>query len=248
MGNRRRLFLLVALLANALAATASAAPHPLSSATKVAGKRVDAYPNLWWQWVNRKRWGAQAFQDPTGAQCALNQAGPVWFLAGTDGTDEARRHCRIPSGKYVFLPIITMFATSVPGTPLSCAQAKAKVAANNSRASATEISLDGMQFKLDGLRMAGDCFNAYEFADYMNNARFYFPAASDGYWLMLPPLSKGRHVLRVNARYANRGVPLGELEQRFEYILEVGGAEPPPAKVKPAPKPEREVTDTRLDT
>ena len=37
----------------------------------------------------------------------------------------------------------------------------------------------------------------------------YYPAASDGYWLMLPPLSKGRHVLRVDAHYNNGGAAPG---------------------------------------
>src|SRR5205823_2283910 len=38
--------------------------------------------------------------DPTGKNCALNQTGPVWFLAGTTG-GAAERTCTIPAGKAV---------------------------------------------------------------------------------------------------------------------------------------------------
>jgi hypothetical protein len=201
--------------------------QPLSPSALVGGKRVDAYPALWWQWVNRKRWGAQAFQDPTGAQCALNQRGPVWFLAGTDGTEKARRHCWIPEGKHIFLPVITMLATSRPGATLSCQQVKAQAAANNEHAVATEISLDGVRFQLSRLRMRSECFNAFEFADHIRQREYYTPSATDGYWLMLPPLSKGVHVLHIDAHYTNRGAELGELEQQFEYKLQVGGRKLP---------------------
>lgn len=218
---------LAAQLAVVLATAAAAAgPQPLGPKAKVAGKPVDAYPNLWWQWVNRKRWGAQAFQDPTGAQCGLNQSGPVWYLAGTDGTDEARRECRIPEGKYLFLPIITVVVTSRPGSDLACDRAKAEASVNNDHVVVTDVSLDGAKLRTAGLRMRGECFNAYAFADYLKNPQFYYPAASDGYWLMLPPLSKGRHVLRVDAHYDNPGAELGDLEQRFEYLLDIGGKEP----------------------
>jgi len=219
--------LLAALLVAPLALAATPVVHPLSADAKVSGERVDTYPERWWQWANRKRWGAQAFQDPTGEQCKANQKGDVWYLAGTDGTDEAHRRCTIPEGKYIFLPIITMLVSSNPGVMLTCEQVKARAAVNNEHVVATEISLDGTRFKLDGLRMRSDCFNAYEFADYLDYHEFYGPSATDGYWLMLPPLSKGKHVLRVHARYDNKGADLGDLEQRFDYELDIGGQQKP---------------------
>jgi hypothetical protein len=214
------------LLVAPLAFAATPAVQPLAPGAKVAGKRVDAYPALWWQWLDRKRWGARASQDPTGAQCGLNQDGDVWFLAATDGTDAARRRCAIPEGKHIFLPVITMMVSSRPGETLTCDQVKRAASANNDHAVATEISVDGARFRLDGLRMRSDCFNAYEFADYLDFHEFYGPSATDGYWLMLPPLSKGKHVLRVHARYDNKGADLGDLEQDFEYELDIGGKPP----------------------
>jgi len=219
---------LFASLACAAAAGAATAPRALSPADKVGGKRVDEYPALWWQWANRKRWGAQPFQDPSGAQCALNQAGPVWFLAGTDGTDAVHRRCRVPSGKHLFVPVIGMLENAAPGKPRSCAEVKQAVRANNEHVLATEISVDGRRFEIAKLRLASDCFNAYRDADYIDDTRGYFPSAADGYWLMLAPLADGKHQLRVKVRYDNPGTGYGDMEQDFEYELQVGGPEPEP--------------------
>ena len=221
--------LLVALLAGASTA-ASPAPRALGPAERVDGQRVDAYPALWWQWANRKRWGAKAFQDPSGAQCGLNQSGAVWFLAGTDGTDEVRRRCRIPSGKHVFLPVITMIESAAGGDSRSCEQLKAVAAANNDgRLVISEVSVDGVAIDVTRLRMASKvCFNGHEFSTYLKDDGVGHRSATDGYWLMLAPFADGRHSLRVNVRYDNPGVEMGDLEQEFEYELEVGGEEPPP--------------------
>jgi hypothetical protein len=200
----------------------------MGAAERVDGQRVDAYPALWWQWVNHKRWGAQAYQDPTGAQCALNQHGAVWFLAGTDGTDAITRECHVPGGKFVFLPLITMLNTADTGSSHDCALAKEAAAANNAHVVATEVLVDGQAVDIAGLRMASACFDAYAEADYKSAPRNTV-SATDGYWLMLAPFADGAHTLRVHVRYDNPGAPFGDMEQDFEYRLEVGGPEPAPA-------------------
>ena len=53
------------------------------------------------------------------------------------------------------------------------------------------------------------------------NAPERYPAATDGYWLMLKPLSKGKHQLKFSASYSREGEPYGEMMQDIEYVLEV---------------------------
>jgi len=220
--------LLACALALATSAAAAPAPRVLAPVEKVGGKRVDAYPALWWQWANRKRWGAQPFQDRTGAQCRRNQSGPVWFLAGTDGTDEVHRNCQVPTGKHIFLPVITMLERG------SCVAAKQRVRENNEHVVATEISVDGKAFALAPLRMSSDCFDAYAQADFLEEGdRHAADAATDGYWLMLAPLADGEHRIRVKVRYDNPGASFGDMEQDFEYRLQVGGPEPGPEENQP---------------
>src|SRR5947209_2554061 len=44
--------------------------------------------------------------DSTGKNCAQNQNGPVWFLAGTFG-GSMNRQCTIPVKKAIFFPVVT---------------------------------------------------------------------------------------------------------------------------------------------
>jgi hypothetical protein len=198
---------------------------------KVTGLSQVEYAIRWWQWSNRVPAGVRPYQDPTGAQCGLNQTGEVWFLAGTDGTGDVVRHCTMPAGKYVFFPVINMIAHSKPGVPLTCGQANTAAAANNDHLVHAEVLIDGEAVPdVARHRLATpQCFDAFPVAPYLKRAQSYFPAATDGYWLMLEPLPPGVHWIRVNARYDNPGSERGDLEQVFEYELLVEDAPPPQA-------------------
>ncbi|HVI59903.1 MAG TPA: hypothetical protein VM619_13665 [Luteimonas sp.] len=207
-------------------ATPSLAASPASvlpPGARVAGQAQAEYTVKWWQWINRLPPGVRAYQDPTGAQCALNQSGEVWFLAGTDGTGDAARHCRMPAGKHVFFPVINMIAHSMPGKPVSCGDATAVVRANNDHLGEVEVTIDGVVVRHVELHrlVSPRCFDAFPSAPYLKKAQSWYPAATDGYWLMLQPLQPGMHLVSVKARYDNPGNDLGDLEQVFEYQLQV---------------------------
>jgi hypothetical protein len=59
-----------------------------------------------WQWAFSMP--IARFVDLDGRLFTFNQDGPVWFLAGNDGTYTVQRKCVIPSSKYVLMPIINM--------------------------------------------------------------------------------------------------------------------------------------------
>ena len=200
----------------------------------VDGTTQAEYAARWWQWARRVPPGVQPFQDPTGAQCGLNQQGDVWFLAGTAGTADIVRHCTMPTKTYVFLPIINMIGNAQPGSPMTCEQAKAFARANNDHLAGAEVSIDGKPVEdISRFRVASDCFDSFKFARYLSQADSYFPSATDGYWLMLRPLPAGLHRIRVRAHYDNPGHVLGDLEQVFEYQLQVQDPQPKPESVDP---------------
>lgn len=198
---------------------ASVIPVPANEAVGKISR--SEYVAKWWQWANRVPNGVRPYQDPTGSQCALNQSGEVWFLAGTDGTDEIKRNCKVPAGKYLFFPIIAMLVHAKPGESLTCEQAKADASGNNNYLLHAVVEIDGKQIKnIEQFRVSSpDCFDAFPEAPYIKKPTSYFPAASDGYWLMLKPLAPGMHRISVSARYHNPGRELGDLEQIFEYRL-----------------------------
>lgn len=190
---------------------------------KVAGKNAADYSAAWWQWAFARRDGMRAYDDPTGVLCAEGQQGPVWFLAGTSGSDVAKRHCNVPKGKYVFLPVISMIMYSPRGQHLPCADVQAGAAANNDRLQHAIVKIDGVVVT-DVARFRArteECFDAFARADYVDDPKAYAPAASDGYWLMLKPPTVGRHHLSIRANYANPQAAFGEMIQYFDYDIEI---------------------------
>ena len=226
--NNRITALLIALSSLTSSLVQAASVTPLSPNEKVGEFSQPEYVAKWWQWTNRVPNGVKPYQDPSGSQCALNQSGDVWFLAGTDGTDEIIRNCKVPAGKHLFFPIITMLVHAKPGESLSCEQAKADASDNNNHPVHAVVEIDGKQIRnIEKFRVRSpDCFDAFPDAPYIKKPSSYFPAASDGYWLMLKPLAPGLHRISVSARYHNPGSELGDLEQIYEYRLLIGSSVP----------------------
>jgi hypothetical protein len=211
----------LALWAGGTAAAPTSAVLPPEA--KVEGATQADYAARWWQWAHRVRPGLRPYQDPSGRLCALDQDGPVWFLAGTDGTERPTRLCRVPVGKHVFLPVLNMLAHAVPGTPHTCAKVQAMAAENNDAPIVASVTIDDETLAdVRPFRQRTTCFDAFPDAPYLTEpAAKYRPAATDGYWLMLRPLAPGRHRIAVRAHYQNPGHDFGELDQVFEYWLEV---------------------------
>jgi hypothetical protein len=227
------------LLAASGVAAQTATTPVLDPQQKVDGVSQAEYAERWWQWATRLPDGVRAYQDPSGAQCGMNQSGPVWFLAGTEGTMRVSRQCDVPSGHFIFFPVITMIVHAGPGRPIDCKTAQAHVRDNNDHLAEASVMLDGrviQQVDLHRIRSAR-CFDAYTNAQYLEHHEAYVPAAIDGYWNMLGPLSEGTHHLVVHARYDNAGKPLGDLEQTFDYELRVVPDNPTPTLRSTPPAP-----------
>jgi hypothetical protein len=71
----------------------------------------------WWQWAYAIPASMNPIFDTTGVNCAVNQSGPVWFLAGTSGFT-ATRNCIVPAGKMILFPIVN-FINDYPCLDLS---------------------------------------------------------------------------------------------------------------------------------
>jgi len=171
------------------------------------------WSSRWWQWAANFD-GKPPYQDRDGSRCAVNQDGPVWFLAGTDGSFDAVRSCTIPADKHLFLPLITWFvAAGDPGETeaLSCTQKQQRAANFADHVYTGLVLLDSRPIgQYQRMRAAGGtCFTLTS----------QHPAvATDGYWLMLKPLPPGQHTLAIAAAY--REGPRQTM-QNFQYTLEV---------------------------
>lgn len=84
---------------------ALAQPSPaLAPAEAVEGLSQTEWSRAWWQWAASFDRDNSPVGDRNGALCDRGQSGPVWFLAGTYGTQRTVRTCKIPQGKYL-LPL-----------------------------------------------------------------------------------------------------------------------------------------------
>ena len=183
----------------------------------VADAAQTQWSSRWWQWASRFD-GKAPYQDRDGSRCAEHQDGPVWFLAGTDGSFDAMRTCTIPADRHLFVPLITRaVGAGEPGETeaLSCTQKQQRAANFVDHVYTGLVLLDGRPIgQYQRMRAAGEsCFTLTS-----ND-----PAvATDGYWLMLKPLPPGQHTLAIAAAY--REGPR-QMMQNFQYTLEVQGAE-----------------------
>lgn len=213
--NLRMLALLLSLfvVSTAVAQTFIAPPDSLPY-----GKSYEEWGAKWWQWVEAIPYSINPMYDDTGRYCGVNQHGPVWFLAGTTGT-EATRACTIPAGKMIFFPIINYnsdYPCPVPGFQPGPGQSLEQfltigysgnvgVRQYVDHVTAVSASLDGVQVQ--------DLLLPPEASPYRTTSPMFFfkadpslavgdpclPKAfagvSDGYWVMLKPLPRGRHTL-----------------------------------------------------
>jgi hypothetical protein len=189
----------------------------------VAGKALHQYANMWWQWTSSMEDEISPVRDKTGAQCHVNQVGDVWFLAGGFGTSKIQRHCIIPQGKYIFFPIINMAYWPENDIKKTCEEVKQESALNNSELYFVYAELDG--YSIPNMRnnriKSKNCFDLHELLAQKQATTKIYPAATDGYWLMLRPLSKGMHSLKFNAQYHNYTAIHGNMMQDIEYTIEV---------------------------
>ena len=196
----------------------SALDAVMAPGAKVAGASIGEWSGRWWRWAYAAP--VWPFLDPDGRICDLDQEGPVWFLAGTDGSFNPQRECVVPEGKYLLVPIINMvYREPDAAHPRKCAEMQSGAALNNDHLVSAVVLLDGQPLPdvAHYRARSNGCF----VIDH-DEAGADLHAAADGYWLMLRPLSPGRHTLTIGANYGSPDKSYGHMLQNFEYVLHIG--------------------------
>jgi hypothetical protein len=203
------LFIIVSSATSFLAANTNPAVAPPNS--NPVGASYARWGAAWWQWLFSLH--ANVPLNPIRAtgnvDCSYGQVGNVWFLVGSLGPGTAARSCKVPTGTWLFFPILNGWADNVAVSPPLTVEQLKELAASFSEASELHASIDGVPVQnLFAFRAAFAPFsytvpatdNMLQFfgADVPGKdwpTTFVFPAASDGYWLMLKPLVPGPHVI-----------------------------------------------------
>jgi len=246
---RKRLRLLVvtgaALVAAVVCAPAGASP-PNAAAPRVVPPLVippvpGVYETLavrWWQYALGQPTATNPLTDPTGANCAVGQSGPVFFLAGTAGSGTVDRTACVVHGPHaLFFPLVNAFDVHTPGDGLDTPALVYDDFVNtlHFRLDTAFATLDGVPVRnLDPARSPfracaapvrgcfPDSFSLTFPADNLFGlpAGVYAPAVQDGIYLLLAPLTPGRHTLHFGGS-EQLGNPPAPGTQDITYELTV---------------------------
>ena len=182
-------------------ASGSGSPGVFPPESKPYGLTYPEWTAKWWQWAYSMPEADNPSIDDTGKNCANNQSGPVWFLTGTFG-GAVTRECTIPSDKGILVPIINAACDSATEPSIDTeAELRSCAKADQDTVIEKEIIVDGLNVgNLDGYRFQSPLINL-TFPE--NNIAGVTPqtakAVSDGFWILLEPLSPGRHEIHFKA-------------------------------------------------
>ncbi len=193
----------------------------VSPGEKVDGKTMAEHAADWWKWSQSVPDDRDPVKDDNGRFCDVGQSGAVWFLVGTYDRSHVSRTCEVPAGKHVFFPVINSVAWKGPQSEMTCAEAKRSAASQIQDGLDLFVELDGAPLsRVKRYRAASDeCFNLYERVEEERGARDGYPAATDGFWIMLEPPSPGEHHLRFGGRQT-KGERPGVIQDN-EYTLTI---------------------------
>jgi hypothetical protein len=174
------------------------------------GNTYGEWSARWWQWLLSIPEAKNPNLDDTGADCAEGQTGQVWFLAGTFGDHAYMRSCTIPGGKELLLtPLVWIFGELGPGPVSDCPSGpnecdpnhlRALAAANSDNPQLLEVTIDSTRLQnVDQYRVTSPVFSAFfpEDAIFGIPHGTHGPLVSDGYFVLVNPLSPGRHTIHL---------------------------------------------------
>ena len=154
----------------------------------------------WWQWILQQPATGNPILDSTGADAANGQPRQdVFFLAGDFG-GAVTRQFTVPANTALFLPLLNNLGLAPLPAPQpkpngnQIPQLRALAAPLIDSATELHVTLDGVSLLTSVNRVKSPVFQIMSPADGFLGLGT-FTAVSDGYWLYLPPLSPGTHVL-----------------------------------------------------
>lgn len=191
-------------------------PRLVPPVAKIRGKTYAEWGASWWRWAYSIPLDQNPNFESSGAFDAVGQAGPVWFVpitAAFGGVKE--RHVNVPLGKFIFVPLL-VGALSYPCAADPNFQPAPGQSVEEFLASMLTPIVDALtDLTRNGLMTAEvDGVPVQNLADHRAKSGLFLltadpslaawdpcvtggaqPTLSDGFWLMLRPLSPGVHTV-----------------------------------------------------
>lgn len=180
----------------------------------VLGMSYGDWSAAWWQYVLLFTNDVSPYSDTTGQYCNEGQGGPVFFLVGGP-VNPTIRSCTIPAGKALFVPIINVECSSLETPPFQGRNnQEARVCAasyvDSTNTKHLKFTIDGVKVKHLAAFRVQSPFYYFNMMPPENNflgthgmTEGY--SVSDGYWVMVKPLSLGTHVIHFEGSWTAGG-------------------------------------------
>ena len=216
----------LALILGSLAATTTKAA-PTFAPPPPTAPHLKTYSNwgaLWWQWFLETPAPQNPVLDTTGANCAVGQPVPgTFFLAGTFDGSTVFRNCTAPIGSGFLIPILNkaFFAQQTdPPDQRTEAFVRSQVTCVES-APVLSLTVDGVAIpNPQALLEKSTLFSVNLPANNVFGVppQLLSPAADEGYYAFVEPLSAGTHSVHITSSSAACGAM-----QNATYSLLVQG-------------------------
>jgi hypothetical protein len=192
----------------------------------------------WWKWALSKpvEVNPQIGSYKGGPKCDGTPVSPTpgktWFLAGSNTNEKVKRTCTMPVGTKLFFPVVN--AVAFPFAEGETRQNQRQLVRQfirevvNAPDFRMSVTVDGKEVKSNRIdRELSPVFSVTLPKDNVFGipAGKYNDASSNGLWVTLPPLSKGKH--KIHFEMSAHTKNFGLVSQDNTYFLTVKG--------KPAP-------------
>jgi hypothetical protein len=222
----------------------NANPDVLPPESLPYGSSYGQWSAQWWQWGLAQPTSVNPLLDTSGTHCDVGQSGgPVWFLAGVWGGGKVSRTCSVPSGRSLFFPLVNAVDVHTRRDRLDTPEElRADLLSFFLPIDKLRASIDGRRVtNLDPETTpyracaGGDdaiCSSAFSvtlptkdnvfgvdltsYCPTSGSQSTCSPAVADGVYLMLAPLSEGRHILKF-------GGVAGGTSQDITYTITMKG-------------------------
>ena len=198
----------------AVAGFGPAGPVVLPPQSEPYGESYGQWAADWWAWVLSIPTEINPAADTTGTNAGVGQHGPVWFLAGAVGSGpiSVTRNVTVPEGKALFFPIInTLWTTGPSDPPTTIPDILSALAGVTADVTGLTCAVDGVPIKhLDRFVTISPVFSLTVPADNVLGlpAAVYTPDIDEGIYLMLAPLSPGKHTIHFTGNSPDLGYSL----------------------------------------
>lgn len=185
-------------------------PTVVSPESTYLGMSYGDWSAAWWQFMIETPNANAVFGDdssPGGYDCNMGQTlAPVFFLFGGGSQNStANRTCKVPAGKAIFFPIINAECSTVEGPPFYGGSEYALRTCAASWGNATvlntlKVTVDGFPLpNLKNMRAQSPAFTFTAVPTGNLGVEAKGLSVSDGFWVLLKPLSRGKHTIHFEA-------------------------------------------------